>query len=269
MKSLPRCLLLLLLGWYTHGWSAFPTLYLKPVCDDLLHAPTTICNANDGSQRLFICDQPGKIHILQGGMLLPTPFLDLTSTGSNLIFPAPTGYTERGLLGLCFHPDFSDVASAGYGRFYVNYTAHASLPTLNPITGGGTTNCVSVIAEYQVSAANPNVADPSSERVLTTYGQPQSNHNGGQLEFGPDGYLYIGSGDGGGSNDNAIGHTGSPTSSTPPRQSGNLGNAQNKNVLWGKILRIDPFGTNGQSGEYGIPADNPFFNGTEAHGDDP
>lgn len=270
MKKLRIHLLLALLACTVVN-AAFPTLYLNNVCDDQLHAPTNICNAGDGSKRLFICDQPGKIFIFQNGMLLPTPFLDLTATGANKIIPAPAppSYSERGLLGMCFHPGFADPMSPGHGRFYVNYTAPSTLLAANPVQGGATTNCVTVIAEYQVSATNPNAADPNSERVLLTYGQPQSNHNGGQLEFGPDGFLYIASGDGGGANDNAIGHTGGTTPTSPGRVSATLGNGQDTTVLLGKVLRIDPLGSNGQGGQYGIPPGNPFFNGSEAHGDDP
>ncbi len=241
------------------SWAAFPTLYLKNVCDDQLHAPTNIVNAGDGSGRLFICDQPGKIYVFQYGMLLPTPFIDL---GSELAQPFNTTYSERGLLGLCFHPDFANASAPGYRCFYVNFTAPPSHPTLNPVTAG-TTNAVSVIAEYKVSLTNPNVADPSTKRILLTYGQPQSNHNGGQLGFGFDGYLYISTGDGGGANDNPAGHTEGSGLASVGRVSGTLGNAQDRRQLLGKILRIDPFGTNGQGGAYGIPASNPFVGQTQ------
>lgn len=270
MKHLRRLLscILLVNTMAELAHAAFPTIYLKNVCDDQLHAPTNITNAGDGSQRLFICDQPGKIFIFQHHMLLPVPFLDLTTSGSGKIIPAPTGYSERGLLGMCFHPGHADPMSPGYRRFYVHYNAPPTLPTLNPVQGGATTNCVSVIAEYLVSTTNPNSADPNSERVLLTLGQPQANHNGGQIEFGPDGLLYIALGDGGGANDNAIGHTGGTAPSSPARETGTLGNGQDVSVLWGKILRIDPLGSNGQSGQYGIPAGNPFYDGSEAHGAD-
>lgn len=241
---------LLALAWQAHA--AFPPLYLKNVCDDQenpsLHAPTNITHAGDGSGRLFVCDQTGKIFIFQQGMLRPTPFLDL---GSKVFVGTVSGYSERGLLGMAFHPDYETPGAPGHRRFYVNYTAPAATTTLNP---SSPQNCVTVISEFQVSAGDPNLADPLSERVLLTYGQPQSNHNGGQLEFGPDGFLYIASGDGGGANDNQSGHTGGSGSNL----SGVLGNAQDKTKLLGKILRIDPFGTNGQGGQFGIPADNPF-----------
>lgn len=242
--------------------AAFPTLHLRPVCDDRLHAPTQISHAGDGSGRLFFCDQPGQIYIFQHGMLRPEPFLDLSAE----IVPLTTGYSERGLLGLVFHPGFADPMSAGYRRFYVNYTAPAIHPTQNPVGNGGGTDCVTVIAEFQVSQSDPNQADVSSKRIILTYGQPQSNHNGGQLAFGPDGLLYIGSGDGGGSHDNQLGHT-EGTNSRPAspnqRHTGSLGNGQDRRTLLGKILRIDPLGSNGPGGTYGIPADNPFIGQTQ------
>ncbi len=118
-------------------------------------------------------------------------------------------------------------------------------------------DCVTVIAEFQVSAGNPNLAELTSERRLLVFTQPQANHNGGQLEFGPDGYLYIGCGDGGSSNDNNAGHTGG--SSTVPRPANSLGNGEDKTRLLGKILRIDPLDPDGPgAATYGIPVSNPF-----------
>lgn len=247
--------------------AAFPTLYLKNVCDDQLHAPTNITNAGDGSGRLFICDQPGKVFIFEGGMLLPTPFLDLTATGTNEVVTFGVGYSERGLLGMCFHPGFSNPASPGYRCFYVNFTAPATHPTLNPFpTPGPTTgtNCVTVIAEYKVSLTNPNVADPSTKRIVLTYAQPQANHNGGQLEFGPDGFLYIASGDGGGANDNPAGHSGGAGNGSPGRVTGALGNGQDRRFLLGKILRINPLDPDGAGPlTYAIPSSNPFVGQTQ------
>jgi len=270
---LPVVVGLLLLGT-GHGHAAFPTLYLKNVCDDQLHAPTNITNAGDGSGRLFICDQMGKIYIFKGGMLQPTPFLNISSPttaapndGPGPVIAVGTVYTERGLLGMCFHPDFENVGAPGYRCFYVNYTATGAHPTLNPVGAGGSTNCVTVIAEYKASLTNPDVADPASARIVLTYGQPQSNHNGGQMEFGPDGYLYIASGDGGGANDNPVGHTEGIGNSSAGRVSGSLGNGQDRRNLLGKILRIDPLGTNGPGSTYGIPASNPFVGQTQDFSD--
>lgn len=250
--------------------AAFPTLYLKNVCDDQLHAPTNITNAGDGSGRLFICDQMGKIYIFKNGMLLPTPFLNIASPtnvapndGPGPVVAVGTTYTERGLLGMCFHPDYENVGTPGYRCFYVNYTAFGTHPTLNPVGAGGSTNCVTVIAEYKASLTNPDLADPTSARIVLTYGQPQSNHNGGQMEFGPDGYLYIASGDGGGANDNPSGHTEGTGVASAGRVTGTLGNGQDRRTLLGKILRIDPLGTNGPGGTYGIPASNPFVGQTQ------
>ncbi|MEN3939733.1 PQQ-dependent sugar dehydrogenase [Prosthecobacter sp. SYSU 5D2] len=263
MKALRR-LAALLLCLPATGHAAFPALSLKPVCEDLLHAPTNITHAGDGSGRLFFCDQPGQVYVFKGGMLQPVPFLDLGSTGLNRVFfhaGNPNAYSERGLLGMAFHPEYENPESAGYRCFYVNYTAVSTTPTDNP---SSPQNCVTVISEFRVSENNPDVADATSERILLTYGQPQTNHNGGQIEFGPDGMLYIGSGDGGGANDNAIGHTGGTETITPGRVTGTLGNAQDTTKLLGKILRIDPLGSDGPGGAYGIPDDNPFAHNEES-----
>ena len=240
--------------------AAFPTLYLKPVCVSQLHSPTNITTANDGSGRMFICEQQGKVMIFQGGMLRPTPFLDLTGSFVTLRgSPAGASYDERGLLGMAFHPGYSTPASAGYRKFYIYYMKNS--PNA-PGTGSAPVDSMSVISEFQVSATDPNTALLSSERVLMSFDQPQFNHNGGQLEFGPDGYLYIGFGDGGSSNDNNAGHTGG--NATNPRPNGILGNGQDLRVIFGKILRIDPLGSNGPGGQYGIPEDNPFVGQTQS-----
>lgn len=178
---------------------AFPSLSLKPVVLKQIHSPTNIVNAADGSGRLFVCDQPGVIYIIQGGMLLPTPFLDLSS--QVLIHATiPTNYSERGLLGMAFHPGFANSASSGYRKFYLYYSLTSTLPAgTGPVTGlANPVGHMTMLAEFQVSTWNSNVADPATERRLLAFNQPQNNHNGGQLEFGPDGYLYLGTGDGGG-----------------------------------------------------------------------
>jgi glucose/arabinose dehydrogenase len=185
-----------------------------------LTAPVIVTHAGDGSNRLFVAEQTGKIVLIEGGSLQSTPFLDLSSKIVKLI---PV-YDERGLLGLAFHPDFKN-----NGRFYVYYTA--------PTDQSGVDH-QNIIAEYQVSEDNPNKADPNSERIILIINQPEFNHCGGQLAFGSDGYLYVGVGDGGGEGD--------PSSF--------MGNGQDINTLLGKILRIDV----NRENAYDVPSDNPF-----------
>jgi glucose/arabinose dehydrogenase len=176
-----------------------------------LAKPLGLAAPADGSGRLFLLEQAGTIRVFQNGSLLPNPLLDITGrVGSRS--------TEQGLLGIALHPDF-----AKNGFFYVNYTD----------VNGNT-----VIARFQVSAQDPNQADPNSEKVLLRVGQPYPNHNGGSMVFGPDGYLYMGLGDGGSAGD--------------PH-----GNGQNTNVLLGKLLRVDVNG----GAPYAIPPANPFANG--------
>jgi glucose/arabinose dehydrogenase len=184
-----------------------------------LSAPLYLTSAHDGSNRLFIVEQGGRIKVLQPGASAPTVFLDITAS--------VLSGGERGLLGLAFHPQFST-----NHRFFVDYTRQPDGAT--------------VIAEYQVSTANANLAE-TTEKVLLVIPQPFANHNGGMVEFGPDGFLYIGMGDGGSAND-----------------PGNR--AQNLNELLGKILRIDIDHANGNQ-PYSSPADNPFF-GAEAGRDE-
>ena len=238
----------------SHALAAFPPVHLKPVVLKQIHSPTTITHAGDGSNRLFVCDQPGRIFIVKGGMMLPVPFLDIRDR----VFTLTTNYSERGLLGLAFHPGFKDPLSPGYRKFYVNYNkSYVASSDPAPPVADHTPNCTTVIAEFSVSPADPNVALPGSERRIMLFTQPQSNHNGGQVEFGPDGLLYIGSGDGGSADDNNLGHTGG--ASGTPRPTGGLGNAQDKTNLLGKILRINPQDPDGAGVlNYSIPADNPF-----------
>lgn len=174
-----------------------------------LNSPVGLAHAGDGSGRLFILEQAGVIRVVQGGQLLPDPFLDIRDrVGSRA--------SEQGLLGLAFHPRFAE-----NGYFYVHYTD----------SRGHT-----VISRFNTSEANQ--ADPQSEVFVLQQTQPYANHNGGMIVFGPDGYLYIGLGDGGSGGDP-------------------LGNAQSLDTLLGKLLRIDVDG--GQP--YAIPADNPFAAG--------
>jgi glucose/arabinose dehydrogenase len=185
-------------------------LRLELVTEDLRH-PIGLTPAGDGSGRLFVNERDGAVRVIgPDGALQDRPFVDLSDR-------IDAG-GERGLLGLAFHPDF-----ATNRRLFVHYSR----------AGDGST----VVSELTASA-DLQTADPDSERVLFTVPDPFVNHNGGQLAFGPDGYLYIGLGDGGGGGD--------------PLQNG-----QNADVLLGKILRIDVDAQDGGRG-YGIPTNNPF-----------
>lgn len=222
----------------------FPQIRLEPISTGELTAPVALVNAGDGSNRLFTADQRGRISVIENGSVLPTPLLDLSSK----LVPQRPNFDERGLLGLAFHPDFGATGTAGYGKFYTFYSA--------PQTGGTAENpidCQSVVSEFTMDPTT-NTADINSERILLSVNKPQFNHNGGQLLFGPDRMLYITTGDGGGADDNDAGHTGGSSS----KPMGGLGNSQDLTKLLGKVLRIDPQGSNGPTGQYGIPAGNPF-----------
>jgi glucose/arabinose dehydrogenase len=187
-----------------------PSIYNWQSVADGLERPVGLFNAGDGSGRLFVLEQPGTIRIIKEGEVLPTPFLDIVDR-------VGSGGSEQGLLGLAFHPNYAE-----NGHFYVNYTDR---------------NGNTVIARFSVSD-NPDQADPASEVQLLGVEQPFGNHNGGMLAFGPDGYLYLGLGDGGSAGDP-------------------FGNAQSLSTLLGKILRIDV----DDGDPYAIPPDNPFASG--------
>ncbi|MCL4266194.1 MAG: PQQ-dependent sugar dehydrogenase [Anaerolineae bacterium] len=192
---------------------------LHPVLAAGLRKPVYLTHAGDGPQdgRLFVAEQDGRVRIIQNGELLAQPFLDISA---NLA----TDGSERGLLGLAFHPQY-----AQNGYFYIVYT-----------NKDGDTE----IARYTVSAADPHQADPDSVQRLFLIDQPYGNHNGGQLVFGPDGYFYIGLGDGG-----AVGDP--------------YDNAQDPGTLLGSILRIDI----NKDTPYTIPHDNPFVGQRRAKGE--
>ena len=196
---------------------------LEPVVTGLISPLTLHAPADD--DRLFVIEQTGQVHIIQDGELLDELFLDLSDRMAEL----SADYDERGLLGLAFHPDYAD-----NGRFFVHYSA--------PLREGAPDdwNHTAHVSEFTVSD-DPNRADADSERIIMQIDQPQMNHDGGQLAFGPDGYLYIALGDGGAANDVAMGH--------PP-----LGNGQDVSTILGSLLRIDVDGEE----PYGIPEDNPL-----------
>ena len=193
--------------------NAFPNLGFN--------SPLDLQSPEDGSNRIFVVEQGGTIKVFDNNESVESAsnFLDI---GNRI---ASSG--ELGLLGLAFHPDY-----VTNGFFYVTYTP---------------SNDLAVVSRFQVSANDVNLADNANETILLRIPQPFTNHNGGQLAFGPDGYLYIASGDGGGGGD--------------PN-----GNAQNLNTLLGNILRIDVDVTeNGM--EYAIPSDNPFADNSDARGE--
>jgi len=193
---------------------AAAAIRLEPVVVGL-DDPLYVTSARDGSHRLFIVERAGVIKVLQPGASTPTIFLDISAR-------VRVGGSEQGLLGLAFHPQY-----ASNGRFFVHYSPEGPNAT--------------VVAEYRVSSGDPNAAD-TAETVILAMPQPFTNHNGGMVEFGPDGYLYIAKGDGGSAND-----------------PGNR--AQNVDELLGKILRIDVDHASGGNA-YSSPAGNPFFGST-------
>jgi glucose/arabinose dehydrogenase len=178
--------------------------------------PIYLTHAGDDSGRVFIIEKPGRIWIMQNGQRLDTPFLDIRDIVGSQQF-------EQGLLSLAFHPDYTN-----NGFFFVYYTNR---------------NGDTVTARYRVTE-DPNIADPASREIIFQIEQPYANHNGGHLAFGPDGYLYISTGDGGSAGDP-------------------LGSGQDRLSFLGKILRLD---IDGQF-PYEIPPDNPFITFSSARGE--
>ena len=192
---------------------------LVPVASGF-NSPIAVAGAGDGSGRLFIVEQAGVIRIWDGNAVLDQPFLDISG-----LVDDEGG--EQGLLGLTLHPSYS-----ANGFFFVNY-----------ITDPGAGRDRTRIARYQVSSADSDVADAASAKTILEIKQDFATRNGGDIHFGPDGYLYIATGDGGSGGD--------------PND-----RAQDRSRLLGKVLRIDVDGSGpGQCGfeaDYGIPADNPY-----------
>lgn len=243
------------------------TIQLELVAD-ALDSPILLTHAGDGSGRLFIVDQAGQIWIVDGGVLLPTPFLDLTGT----IVTLNTSFDERGLLGLAFHPSYED-----NGRLFVRYSGPRAGDPSDPCFGSRRGCHEEILAEFRVSS-DPNVADPTP-RILFRIDEPQFNHDGGDVVFGParargprsgrgpksgrgprpprsarsalspSSFLFFTLGDGGGAHDGLA--------DTPPSH-GPFGNGQNKDTALGAILRIDIDSPPSPGLEYAIPPDNPF-----------
>ncbi len=194
--------------------------------------PVALATPPDGTGRLFIVDQVGKVHVVSPPGGTRETFLDISS---RLVDLDPK-YDERGLLGMAFHPRFQD-----NGRFYLFFSG-----PLRPSAPRGW-NCTNYLVEMTAPHGSGKV-EVTSMRVLLAIDKPQMNHNGGHIAFGPDGLLYIPLGDGGHQNDQGEGHT------------EGRGNAQDLEVLLGKVLRIDVDGRS-DGREYAIPQDNPFVDG--------
>lgn len=216
-----------------------------------LAAPVILVPDPTRAERLYVVDQAGPLRVIDHGQLLDKPWLDVTS----LLVPLRANYDERGFLGLAFHPAYARPEHAGQGRFYT----YTSEPIRGPadftveLPAGTAMNHQSVVREWRWDGVSETI-DPTSSRVLLRIDEPQTNHNAGHLEFGPDGYLYLALGDGGGANDNGAGH-------------GTQGNGQNLNTILGKIIRIDPLAPSltpgspdlvSANGAYRVPRDNPF-----------
>ena len=208
---------------------------LELVVDGLVY-PLGVVEPDDGSGRLFVTDQVGYVHIVENGNLLAEPFLDVSDRIVEIGAFGPGTFDERGLLGFALHPDF-----ANNGRVYTYTSEPVNGPAdfTAPPGPGGTFNHQAVYAEWEVDPTDPDSIDPGSRRELLRIDQPRFNHNGGAIHFGPDGFLYLSLGDGGGADD-------------PDN------NAQNPENILGTLLRIDPDGDNSANGQYGIPAGNPF-----------
>lgn len=200
---------------------AWPDITLDPVAEGM-NQPIHVTNAGDGSNRLFVAQREGRIRIIDGnGQLQTTPFLNIEDR-------VECCDSELGLFAVAFSPNYTTTQ-----HFYVHYTALINSQAKSRISRFTTT-------------ADPNVADPNSEEIVLEFDQPAFNHNGGQIAFGPDGYLYIATGDGGGSGD--------------PQDNG-----QKLTTLLGKILRIDV--ETGSPATYTIPANNPFVGTAGARGE--
>ena len=235
---------------------------LDPVATGMA-APDYAISPPGDTSRLFVVEQNGLLRLIANGALQPGSALDLQSrvqvapVGTGPLNPANAN-DERGFLGLAFHPGFNDPVSPGFRTLYT-YTSEGVSAQPNPTyplpVPTAPHNFNMVIAEWKMSAANANVVDPASRREIFSFAKNAGNHNGGTIAFGPDGYLYLATGDGGNANDVGPAHI----------EPG--GNAQNLTTVNGKMLRIDPIlpalkpasaDPVSSNGQYRIPLDNPF-----------
>ena len=227
---------------------------LQPIATGMAAPDYAISPPNDPT-RLFVVEQNGLLRLIENASLVATPALDMQSRVQPPL-NASSPNDERGFLGLAFHPGFQDDASLGYRTLYTYSTEPIPAGTLPVYSApnGATQGFKMVINEWKMSA-NPNVVDPLSRREVFSFGKNANNHNGGTIAFGPDGYLYLGTGDGGNANDVGASHI----------EPG--GNGQNLTTPMGKMLRIDPLDPSltatslddiSSNGQYRIPDSNPF-----------
>jgi glucose/arabinose dehydrogenase/plastocyanin len=213
------------------------TIELQTVVDGMA-SPLGMAVPDDGSGRMFVYDQDGQVWVVTAqGAKLPTPMLDVRSRLTPL-----GAYDERGLLGMATHMNF---AANPLIYTYTSETTAGPADFTTQLDPGTTNNHQSVITEWRIDASNTNRVDPASRREVMRIDQPQSNHNGGTIRFGPDGFLYIALGDGGAADDQGNGHV-------------EGGNAQYLENVYGKFLRIDVDARTSANGQYGVPANNPF-----------
>ena len=233
------------------------SIHLNPIATQL-DAPLYGFSPPGDTRRLFVLEQEGFVKVLQDGVMQSTPALDIRSS---LAMNVANQNEERGLLGIAFHPGFNDPVSPGYRTLYT-YDSQP-IPTGTSPTyiapNNATQTYRNVVNEWKISATDPNIIDPASKREIISFGKNATNHNGGTVAFGPDGYMYLALGDGGNANDVGASHI----------EPG--GNAQNLTTPLGKMLRFDPINPTlkplstdpvSGNGQYRIPADNPFAGGT-------
>jgi glucose/arabinose dehydrogenase len=261
LRILSISLFLIAVG-VVHGGLYLPSItngdiaiLLQPVATGLA-APDYAISPPGDTLRLFVVEQNGLLRIIQNGTLLPGAALNLQSRVQPPLV-ATNANDERGFLGLAFHPGFSNPLSPGFRTLYTynsEMIAAGTTPTY-PVPTTATNNYKNVVNEWKISTADGNIVDPASRREVISFGKNAGNHNGGTIAFGPDGYLYLGLGDGGNANDVGASHI----------EPG--GNAQNLSTPLGKMLRFDPLNPAltpasldpiSANGQYRIPTNNPF-----------
>jgi glucose/arabinose dehydrogenase/plastocyanin len=230
-------------------------LFLQAIATGM-SAPLYGINPPGDHSRLFVLEQNGLVRVIQNGTLLPDAALDIRTRVAPPLAPTNPN-DERGLLGIAFHPGYTNPASPGYRTLYT-YNSEmiptGTSPTY-PVPTTATNNYRNVLNEWKISTTNASVIDPTSRREVISFGKTAGNHNGGTITFGPDGYAYLALGDGGDANDVGLSHI----------EPG--GNAQNLTTPLGKFLRFDPLDPTvntssadpiSANGQYRIPASNPF-----------